>query len=52
MSAAHVEHVMGHVGAGDIVGNHFHANGAAGAGSFVDHLAGNECGGSGCISRK
>ena len=39
MAAAHVQHVVGHVGAGDVVGDHLHADGAAGAGSLVDVLA-------------
>ena len=36
MAAAHVEHVVGHVSAGNIVGDHLHAQGAGGAGSLVD----------------
>ena len=28
MAAAHVEHVVGHVGAGNVVGDHLHADGA------------------------
>ena len=46
VAAAHVQHVVGHVGAGHVVGDHLHAVGAAGAGSFVDVLAGDERGGS------
>ena len=40
MAAAHVEHVVGHVGAGNVVGDHLHAVGAAGAGSLVDVMRG------------
>ena len=36
VAAAHVQHVVGHVGAGDVVGDHLHAQGAAGAGGFID----------------
>ena len=46
MAAAHVEHVVGHVGAGDVVGDHLHAEWCGGAGSLVDYLAGDEGGGS------
>ena len=46
MSAANVEHVVGHVSAGDVVGDHLHAEGAGCAGSADDLLAGDEGGGS------
>ena len=36
MAAAHVEHVVGDVGAGDEVGDHGEAVGAVGAGGAVD----------------
>ncbi len=45
VAAAHVQHVVSHVGAGDVVGNHLHADGAVGAGSLVDVGAGDESGG-------
>ena len=44
-----VEHVVGHVGAGNVVGDHLHAEGAAGAGSLVDLGAGDERGGGGRV---
>ena len=51
MSAADVEHVVGHIGTGDIVGNHLHAGGCRGSRGFVDHLAGDEgCGSDGICS--
>ena len=40
MAAAHVQHVVGHVGAGDVVGDHLHADGSVGAGSLVDRRRG------------
>ena len=45
VAAAHVEHVVGHVGAGDVVGDHGHAVGAVGAGGFGDVFAADEGGG-------
>ena len=45
MAAAHVEHVVGHVGAGDVVGDHGHAVGAVGAGGLGDVFAADEGGG-------
>ena len=39
VAAAHVEHVVGHVGAGDVVGDHRHAVGAVCAGSVGRCLA-------------
>ena len=45
VAAAHVQHVVGHVGAGNVVGDHLHADGAAGAGGLVDVGAGDERGG-------
>jgi hypothetical protein len=45
MAAAHVEHVVGHVGAGDVVGDHGHAVGAGGAGGLGDVVAADEGGG-------
>ncbi len=47
VAAAHVKHVVGHVGAGDVVGDHLHADGAVGAGSQFDIGTGDESGG-GC----
>jgi len=34
--AAHVEHVVGDIGSGDVVGDHRHAVGAVGSGSALD----------------
>ena len=42
VAAAHVEHVVGHVGAGDVVGDHGHAVGAVGAGGLGDVDTANE----------
>src|SRR3984893_11640744 len=42
VAATHVEHVVGHVGARDIVGDHGHAVGAVGAGGFGDVFAADE----------
>ena len=39
MAAAHVEHVVGHVGSGDVVGDHGHGVGAVGAGGEGDVFA-------------
>ena len=36
MASAHVQHVVRHVGAGDVVGDHLGADGSAGAGGFLD----------------
>ena len=44
VAAADVEHVVRHVRAGDVVGNHLHAIGGGGSRGFVDHLAGDHCG--------
>ena len=46
VAAAHVEHVVGHVGAGDVVGDHGQAVGAVGAGGLGDVVAVDEGGGS------
>ena len=46
MASAHVEHVVGHVGAGDVVGDHLHAVGAVGAGGLGDVERVDERGGS------
>ncbi len=45
VASAHMQHVVGHVGAGHVVGDHFHADGAGCAGGFVDLLARDEGGG-------
>ena len=45
VAAAHVQHVVGHVGAGDVVGDHGHAVGAVGAGGLGDVVAADEGGG-------
>ena len=45
VAAAHVQHVVGHVGAGDVVGDHGHAVGAVGAGGLGDVFAVDESGG-------
>ena len=42
VAAAHVEHVVGDVGAGDVVGDHGHAVGGVGAGGALDVLAADE----------
>ena len=49
VAAAHVEHVVRDVGAGDVVGDHGHAVGAVGAGSALDVEAADEGGGSGAV---
>ena len=46
VAAAHVQHVVGHVGAGDVVGDHGHGVGAVGAGGVGDVDAVDERGGS------
>ncbi len=46
MASAHVQHVVGHVGAGDVVGDDGHGVGAVGAGGLGDVDAGEERGGS------
>ena len=46
MAAPHVQHVMGHVRAGHVVGNHFHTNRAVCSWSLVDIRARNQRGGS------
>ena len=45
VAAAHVQHVVGHVGAGDVVGDHGHAVGAVGAGGVGDVVAADQGGG-------
>ena len=45
MAAAHVQHVVGHVSPGNVVGDHFGADGASGAGSLLDIQPGDERGG-------
>ena len=45
VAAAHVQHVVGHVGAGDVVGDHGEGVGAVGAGGVGDVDAVDECGG-------
>ncbi len=49
VAAAHVEHVVRDVGAGDVVGDHGQAVGAVGAGSALDVEAADEGGGSGGV---
>ena len=47
VAAPHVQHVVGHVGARDVVGDHLRADGSAGAGGLLDVGPGDERGG-GC----
>ena len=49
MAAAHVEHVVGHVGAGDEGSNHGHAVGAVGAGREGNFFAADEGDGGGGV---
>ena len=49
MAAAHVEHVVGHVGAGSVVGDHGHGVSAVGAGCLGDVGAVDEGGGRGGV---
>ena len=46
VAAVHVQHVVRHVSAGHVVGDHLHAERTAGARSFVDVGAGDKSGGS------
>ena len=57
MASAHVQHVMGHVGAGDVVGDHGHGVGEVGAGGLgdvdaVDQGGGSDCVDVGCLDRR